>query len=116
MVRRPGWHLQATLRMENPLQVRSVEPAIDTTDVERLCLATANRSAYSHRSNSEESAPDRDRTHRLLHGPLCESSTRAATGSPCHSADNAPGDMPQVDAQVEKGVDPVNRLLAGYGT
>lgn len=97
-------------------QVPLAEPSMGTTGAGQDSSATVNRSPDSDGNRNEGPAPGHDRRPLSLRGPLCADNDRDARCHPRHSGGNAQGGRPVHDVQADKGVDPVNRLLAGYGS
>ena len=89
---------------------------MDTTGVGPYNSASVNRSSDSGDNRNEGSAPGQNRPHLLLHGLLCVDNNRDAISHPCRSVDIAMAGTTPDDAPDDKDVDPVTRLLAGYGS
>lgn len=91
-------------------------PATSTTGAGQYNRVTVNRLPDSDDNRNAGLVSGQDRRHPFLHGQPYAGNDRAARHHTGHSADIAVvGTLPD-DASDGKDVDPVNRLLAEYGT
>ena len=74
------------------------------------------KSPHNDDNKNEGLAPDQGRRHLPLHDLLYANNDHGATLHKSLSADNAVGGKHLHDAQGNKDIDSMTRLLAGYGS